>query len=222
MNILAGPWDRERVRRQGNPRYVFDKTRQMLYERNHPDAPWLTPAANRLLPSLLRPTDQGVEFGSGRSTLWLARRVAHLTSIEHDPKWYRSVAAKLSAHGITNVEQILAPVDVPVAQGGDSAYTRVLEKFPESSLDFALIDGAYRAHVTELAMPRLRPGGLMIIDNVNWYVPSPTRAPASRSLSDGPEPLWADIVRQLASWRLIWTGSGVWDTAIYIRPPNGA
>jgi predicted O-methyltransferase YrrM len=218
MNLLAGPWDRERVRRQGNPRYVVDRTRQMLYERSHPEDPWLTPEAVRLLPSLLRSTDRGVEFGSGRSTLWFARRVAHLTSVEHDPKWYQSVAAKLSAHDLTNVEQILAPLDVPVDRGGDSAYTNVLHRFPESSLDFALIDGAYRAHVTELTMTRLRPGGLMIIDNVNWYVPSRTRAPASRSPADGPEPLWAAIVSELASWRLIWTGSGVWDTAIYIRP----
>jgi predicted O-methyltransferase YrrM len=217
MNLLAGPWDRERVRRQGNPRYFYDRTRQMLYERSHPEDPWLTPEANRLLPSLLRPTDRGVEFGSGRSTLWFAQRVAHLTSIEHDPNWYRSVAAKLSARGLTNVEQILAPADVPVHEGGDTDYTRTMHRFPESSLDFALIDGAYRAHVAELTMPRLRPGGLMIIDNVNWYLPSRTRAPASRSPADGPEPLWVDIFGQLADWRLIWTGSGVWDTAIYIR-----
>jgi predicted O-methyltransferase YrrM len=218
MNLLAGPWDRERVRRQADPHYVYAKARQLLYERSHPGDPWLTPEAIRLLPALLRPADRGVEFGSGRSTLWFARRVAHLTSVEHDPAWFRSVAAKLSAGGITNVDQVLAPVDVPVREGGDSAYTRVMLRFPESSLDFALIDGAYRAHVAELAMPRLRPGGLMIIDNANSYLPSRTRAPASRSPADGPEPLWAGISRQLASWRLIWTGSGVWDTAIYIRP----
>ena len=44
-----------------------------------------------------------------------------------------------------------------------------------------VIDGAYRAHVTKLVMPRLRPGGVMIIDNVNWYLPSRSRAPGSRS-----------------------------------------
>jgi hypothetical protein len=64
------------------PRYVCNRTRQYLYERRHPDAQWLTPAAIGLLGSLLRPTDGGAEFGSGRSTIWFAERVTGLTSIE--------------------------------------------------------------------------------------------------------------------------------------------
>jgi predicted O-methyltransferase YrrM len=214
MSLLS----HDRLRRQCNPRYVYDRTRQALYERGHPDDPWLTPAAIRMLTTLLRRPDRGIEFGAGRSTLWLAQRVAHLTSVEQDPAWHGRVGDRLARAGLANVDLILAPADLPDEQGADSQYVAPLRRLAPGSLDFALIAGAYRAHAARLAMTRLRPGGLMIIDNVNWYLPSVSRAPASRPVTAGPDDRWADIVTALADWRLIWTGSGVWDTALFIRP----
>ncbi len=41
----------------------------MLYERRHPAAPWLTPEAIRPLSTMLA-SNRGLEFGSGRSTIW--------------------------------------------------------------------------------------------------------------------------------------------------------
>lgn len=199
------------------PRYVYNRARQRLYERRNPGDPWLTPGAIRLLDGLLRAGDHGVEFGSGRSTVWLAERVAYLTSVEHDEQWFRSVSATLAARELTNVDYILAPWD-PALPGDQSDYVGTLGRFAAASLDFALVDGAYRDHCARLALPRIKPGGLLIIDNVNWYLPSSSRAPASRSVALGPEAGWDDIAAELAGWRRIWTASGVWDTAIFIRP----
>jgi predicted O-methyltransferase YrrM len=202
--------------RHRTPRYVYHRVRQALYERGHPDSPWLTPHAVRLLSALLTSADRGVEFGSGRSTIWLAERVAHLTSIEHDGNWHRAVSAQLVERDLTNVDYILAPWD-PGVPGPRSDYVGALRRFADSSLDFALIDGAYRDDTARLAMPRLKPGGMLIVDNVNWYLPSDSRAPSSRSRASGPDPGWADIAGELARWRTIWTASGVWDTAIFVK-----
>jgi hypothetical protein len=136
---------------------------------------------------MLRPSDRGVEFGSGRSTVWFAERVAHLTSVEHDEQWHSDVSATLKDRGLTNVDYVLAPWD-PDLPGDQSDYVGTLSRFAESSMDFALIDGAYRNHAARLAMPRIKPRGLLIIDNVNWFLPSESRAPASRSRALGPEP----------------------------------
>lgn len=209
-------------RRQGRahrtPRYAYHRIRQLLYERAHPDAPWLTPAAIDLLSTMLRPTDQGAEFGSGRSTLWFATRVAALTSVEHDSRWHQRVTAKLKEHGIGNVDCILAPGDQPMERGGESAYAMTALAFPDASLDFALVDGHYRDHSTKLILPKIKPGGMLIIDNVNWYLPCESKAPNSRTQALGPATdTWACVWRQLATWRTIWTSSGVWDTAIFIR-----
>jgi predicted O-methyltransferase YrrM len=204
-------------RRHRTPQYIYHRTRQLFYERGNPGNPWLTPDAVRLLGGMLRASDQGIEFGSGRSTLWFAERVAQLTSVEHDALWHRAVSQDLRARGLTNVDYVLAPWD-PDEPGQDSDYVGTLRRFPESGIDFALIDGAYRDHAARLAMPRIKPGGLLIIDNVNWFLPSYSRAPASRSWAQGPDERWIDIAQDLSNWRSIWTASGVWDTAIFVRP----
>ena len=200
------------------PRYVCNRARQLFYERGHGGDPWLTPAAIRLLESLLRPDDQGVEFGSGRSTVWFAQRVRALTSVEHDEQWYAAVSAQLKDDGLTNVDYILAPGDQPMERGGESAYARTALAFPDASVDFALVDGHYRDYSAKFVLPKLKPGGLLIIDNVNWYLPCRSAAPNSRTAASGPAtPVWAEVGRELAGWRSIWTSSGVWDTAIFIK-----
>jgi len=191
----------------------------MWYQHVYPEAPWLTSEAIRLLTSMLRSSDRGAEYGSGRSTVWIAERVGHLTSIEHDGQWYATVHAKLKERGLTNVDYILAPQDQPAERGELSEYTRTALSFADASFDFVLVDGLYREHVTRLAMPKIKPGGLLIIDNVNWYLPSPSHAPASRTPALGPDgPVWTEVARDLSGWRTIWTSSGVWDTAIFVKP----
>jgi SAM-dependent methyltransferase len=200
------------------PRYVYHRTRQLLFERGHPDAPWLTPTAIGLLGGLLRPDDRGAEFGSGRSTLWFAARVAALTSVEHDPLWHEAVTRRLKERGIGNVDYILAPGDQPMERGGDSAYARTALSFEDASLDFALVDGHYRDYSAKFILPKLKPGGMLVIDNVNWYLPCESAAPNSRTAALGPATsAWAEVWRELAGWRTIWTSSGVWDTAIFIK-----
>src|SRR6201986_192616 len=112
------------VQSHQTPRYVYHRARQIRYERPPPDAPWLPPAAIRLLGRLLRPADRGAEFGSGRSTTWFASRGAALTSVEHDTRWHATVAARLKDRGLDNVEYIVALEDQPTERGGDSAYAR--------------------------------------------------------------------------------------------------
>ena len=224
MNVVTTPdrpASRTRARSHRTPRYIYRRTRQLFYERANPDAPWLTPAATGLLGTLLRPGDQGAEFGSGRSTLWFAAHVAALTSVEHDRRWYEMVTARLAERGLSNVDYVLAPEDQPVERGGDSAYARKALSFPDASLDFALVDGHYRDYTAMFIMPKIKPGGMLIIDNVNWYLPCQSKAPNSRTAELGPATaVWTDVQRELAGWRTIWTSSGVWDTAIFIRPAS--
>ena len=67
-----------------SPRYIVNRLIWAVDEHQNSDKPWFNPMANRLLSTLLRPTDQGLEWGSGRSTLWLAKHLGHLTSVEDD------------------------------------------------------------------------------------------------------------------------------------------
>ena len=91
----------------------------------------------------------------------------------------------------------------------------------DQSLDFALVDGVYRDNVALFLLPKIRSGGMLIIDNVNWYLPSLTTSPASLRLPAAPATAaWEQVAAELAGWRRIWTSNGVWDTAIFVRAPD--
>jgi predicted O-methyltransferase YrrM len=200
------------------PRYVLARSREALDHKTRPADPWLTREAIGLLDRLLRPTDVAVEFGSGRSTAWFASRVAKLTSVEDNAEWFAIVAAKLRAAGQGNVDYLHRPRDVPDDDGANAAYVRVLDGIADESLDFVLVDGIYRNHCAVRAVAKVKRGGMIAIDNVNWFLPSGTRSPTSRGLNDPPvDAVWRTFADQTRDWRRIWTSSGVTDTLIVFK-----
>jgi predicted O-methyltransferase YrrM len=204
--------------RHWTPRYIVDRAVNIAYGRIHADLPWLTPRANEVLGTLLRPTDHGLEFGSGRSTIWLARHVSRLTSVEHNEKWHAKVVAELKERGLHNADCLFFPAAGP-AGGEPSEYARVALRFADDSLDFVLVDGIHRDRCAQLALPKVRSGGLFIVDNVNWFLPSSSRSPNSRRTRDGADgAVWSQVLPTLQNWRRIWTSSGVTDTAIFFKP----
>ncbi len=201
------------------PRYIKNRLAEMHYQRTHPTHPWLTRTAVEILTGYLKPTDTGFEYGSGRSTQWLAKRIGHITSVEHDKAWYDKVSEVLKNNSQNNIAYCHIDVDPKDNEGGDSAYAKRIDQVESASLDFVLVDGSYRDHCAKNAIRTIRPGGVLIIDNVNWYLPSDSVSPKSRSHQQGPNGLvWADVHAQIAGWRKIWTSSGVTDTAFFFKP----
>ncbi len=202
--------------RHWTARYLADRVRDRWYQAAHPDHPWLTPLAIQFLSAWLKNTDRGLEFGSGRSTLWFARRVASLTSIEHSPAWYVRVQKTLVDHGQNNVDYRL----INAQPGGSSdTYVTAAANFPDNNLDFVLIDGIARDACANASIDKIRSGGLLIIDDAHRYLPSRSVSPYARTLSQGPaNPGWALFLENVQSWRCLWTSKGVSDTAIYIKP----
>ena len=96
------------------------------------------------------------------------------------------MTARLKDRGLGNVDYILAPEDQPMERGGDSAYARTALGFADASLDFALVDGHYRDYSAKFILPKIKPGGMLIIDNVNWYLPCRSKAPNSRTAAARP------------------------------------
>ena len=117
----------------------------------HPPIPWFPFNATRAIARLLQPTWRVVEFGSGMSTVWLARRVASVHSVEHDRHWHELVSARMPG----NVELTLAEEN-PAA---------VLEAHDD--LDFVIVDGMDRNGCMRAAIPKVRPGGWIYLDNTD-------------------------------------------------------
>ncbi|MBA7620168.1 hypothetical protein ES703_27512 [subsurface metagenome] len=197
---------------------MFHKVKVTLYEWSHSNYPWLTQQANLILSTLLKPTDMGLEWGSGRSTIWFTQRVKYLTSVEHDEAWYKKVSSKLKANNILNVNYILCKAAEGQEKPEESSYVQVVNTFSEDTLNFVLIDGLYRDVCSNMVLEKIRPGGILIVDNANWYLPHDSTSPDSRPKNSGPSSEeWGHFLDRVKNWRLIWTSNGVWDTAIWFK-----
>jgi len=127
----------------------------------------------------------------------------------------------LSRETIANVDYKVLPRYAEENTDGalDAQYVQVIDSFADDTLDFCLVDGVYRELCALRVIEKIRPGGVLVIDNVNRYLPSHSYSPASRSPATGPQgPVWKEVENLLSSWRRIWTSCGVWDTALYFKP----
>jgi predicted O-methyltransferase YrrM len=134
-------------------------------------------AATSWLDRWLQPGMTAFEYGSGGSTLWLAERVGRLTSVEHDRGWYEAVDAELRCSGIKNCTLALKEPEAPARSPDGSAYAsevipatfeayvRAVEDVPGESLDIVVIDGRSRSAALEASRDKVRPGGLLVLDD---------------------------------------------------------
>lgn len=204
------------------PDILLHRLVQYRFQRTYPDAPWITQGAVYALATWLRPTDMAFEWGSGRSTLWLARRVRHLVSIEHDPGWHSKVRDMLQGEKLeTKVEALQIPCNlrnesIPISH----PYPEAIQSVSDASLDLVLVDGKLRLSCLLLALPKLRPGGLLVLDNAQRYLPNhflgkPTSLKWGRTAPLSPD--WDRVVSLLASWRQIHTSDGINDTLLCLK-----
>jgi hypothetical protein len=119
------------------------------------EVPMISYRARRAIGAWLGPGRRAVEFGSGYSTLWLARRAGWLLSLEDHPDWHRLVAERLRRSGLDHVRYELRTWEM-MCRVGDLA---------DASIDFALVDGTDRDRCVAAILPKIRPGGAIYLDN---------------------------------------------------------
>ena len=126
------------------------------------DIPWWNVAATRDVASFLqrRPGARVFEYGSGASTVWLARRAASVTSVEHDAAWAARLETRLS--GFAHVALHTAPLD-PVKPAAEQAYVRSIAG--TGPYDMIVVDGRLRVHCLQQAMAELKPDGIIVFDD---------------------------------------------------------
>jgi len=96
------------------------------------------------------------EYGAGSSTMFWSKRAKTVESVELDPAWHQAIVA-------------MAPPNVFLHNEPDGhAYAnKILEK--DTRFDVIVIDGAERYRSAQAALQRLAPGGMIILDNAEWY-----------------------------------------------------
>ena len=160
--------------------------------------PWLTYPFIDFIGPRLSPSFRVFEFGSGNSTLYLAERVAFLTSIEHDSVWLERIRGSCP----NNVRLLYAGLE-----NGNEYPQTILS---ESKLyDLVFIDGRRRNQCMAYALECLAPQGVIVLDDSERddYVPAIDQAANAG-------------YRRLDFWGM---ASGIYEkkcTTVFYRDPN--
>ena len=113
------------------------------------------------------------EYGSGASTLWLAKRADEVHSVEHHREFGEHLATTLSAY--PNVHfRIVPPVPsnnptIGSQKEGNAGldfadYVAAIDEVP-GEFSLIVIDGRAREACLQRAADRLEPGGMIVFDN---------------------------------------------------------
>src|SRR5215831_14812664 len=138
------------------------------------ELPWFSYAAIDFLDQFLQAGMAVCEYGSGGSTLFFARRVSSVFSVEDNPKWFELVSRRLEQSSLRNAELCLHPFDFKNPAGfEDSEY---LNAIPERPFDVIVVDGSeewtqVRPICFEKAETRIKPGGIIVVDD-SWRYPN--------------------------------------------------
>lgn len=140
------------------------------------DVPWWTYDAIDAVESWLSTRERPVrvfEYGSGASTVWLARRADTVFTVEHHRGFGEQFATVLSKFDNVHM-QIVEPTrtrhpTVPSGKPGHggldfSDYVSAIDSV-DGSFDLIVIDGRARQACLRAAIPRLNAGGLVVFDN---------------------------------------------------------
>ncbi len=141
------------------PRYFVSRLGVMVHQMRYPHAPWLTAKSIRFIEQFLTPEMKVFEWGSGRSTVWLAQRVGMLVSVEDDGAWYERVKRELANYDV----DYRHATDESGAQG----YAGQIAEFDDGTFDLVLVDGAHRAECLATARTKVRSGGVIVLDNAD-------------------------------------------------------
>jgi hypothetical protein len=119
---------------------------------------------------------------------WLSRNAGTVISIEHDANWYKLVQERIdrrvdlrliepevdesaTADDIANPSAAVS-ADVPSSGRRFTAYVEAIDSFEDESFDVVLVDGRARPACIHHGAPKVRQGGLLIVDNAdrNYYL----------------------------------------------------
>ena len=115
----------------------------------------------------LTPGARVFEFGGGGSSLWLADHGADLTVVEHDESWAEQLAKALPA-SVKLVIQPAADTGRLASEGGPGffdGYVTTIDDCADGELDLVIVDGRCRTECAEHAIPKVRRGGMLLLDD---------------------------------------------------------
>ena len=142
------------------------------------DLPWWNYRTIAEVESFLarRPEARVFEYGSGASTVWLARRAGVVKSVEHDIEFAQVVRKLVNGFGSVEILTVPAtplqagragiPSERRSSRGLDfSDYVASIERI-NGAFDLIIVDGRARVESFRRAIPFLADDGMVVFDDV--------------------------------------------------------
>lgn len=121
-------------------------------DRNGAPVPWFTYPAIDFLTQIIKPTWRVFEWGSGYSTLWWARHVRTVTSVEDNQGWYDVMHPQM-------------PTNASVLWRGEpTAYVGAIGE-QTGQFDLVVIDGSSRNECARIVTEHMTDSGVIVFDN---------------------------------------------------------
>lgn len=135
--------------------------------------PWWNSRAIRYARRQLRAGDMVFEWGSGGSTVWLTSLGARVTAIESAAEWAEKVNARCPGAPVRLIpgedtgELRSEPEGRDQGQHFFDRYVSAIDEFPDDTFDMIIVDGICRAECARRAARKVRPGGLVVVDDTH-------------------------------------------------------
>ena len=116
--------------------------------------PWVTYSFIDFISERLNTNMDIFEYGSGNSTLWYAKKVSSVTSVEHDKKWFEKIKNSMPQNVNLNYQEL-------VYGERYSAFSTKIEK----KFDIVIVDGRDRVNCVKNAIDSIKENGIIILDD---------------------------------------------------------
>lgn len=148
--------------------------------------PWIQFRARDVIQQSLPRKPRIIEFGAGGSTLYWLTQGASVVSVEHDPDWAQRVherALELGDAGVLLDLRVVEPehpreprelvdfgtTDEQLRHMSSRRYVHAIDDVPDFSADLVIIDGRARSAALRHAPRKVRPSGLIVLDNAERH-----------------------------------------------------
>jgi hypothetical protein len=162
-------------------KYKIDYIKSILFGRsqNLAPLPWMNYEAIVYIEQTINKLPCVFEYGSGSSTLYWIEKCAQIVSIEHDESFFYNLQSKLADKAVYHliapqVQSVVAnysPADPDLFQSSDyrgyffENYVKAIDLYPDGHFDVVVVDGRARPSCIKRALPKIRRGGMLVLDN---------------------------------------------------------
>jgi hypothetical protein len=159
----------------------FDRTRNSVND----ESAWLTQFAISFLEQKIRQSDVVFEFGGGGSSLFFCKNAQAVYTVEDHPDWFKTLSEIITQKGYNNWTGHFVPAEkytgtqernpgepshfqsgaVNMQHLSFEKYATSINQYPNQFFDWVLVDGRARPSCIQQAIPHIKPGGYLVLDN---------------------------------------------------------